>query len=100
LLGRFQIASILGLLAHALHGIHHIALLRQKRVAQIGGPLDVVCETLYNLGQPRKRLNAWIPGLLGDGVAECSILQPRIPCQPLLELYEFERIRGGCEGLG
>src|SRR5262249_49049898 len=35
LLGRFQIALVLRLFAHALYGIHHIALLCQERVAQI-----------------------------------------------------------------
>ena len=33
LLSRLQIALILGFLAHALHGIHDVALLRQKRIA-------------------------------------------------------------------
>ena len=33
LLARFQIAGVLRLFAHALHGIHHIALLRQESVA-------------------------------------------------------------------
>jgi hypothetical protein len=33
LLGGFQIAGVLCLLAHALHGIQHIALLSQERVA-------------------------------------------------------------------
>src|SRR5246127_5011157 len=50
LLGRFQIALILGLLAHSLNGIHHIALLREEGVAKIGRPLDVVCQTLYHIG--------------------------------------------------
>jgi hypothetical protein len=33
LLGRFQVASVLRLLAHSLNGIHDIALLRKERVA-------------------------------------------------------------------
>jgi hypothetical protein len=33
LLVRLQIAVVLGFLAHALHGIHHIGLLRQESVA-------------------------------------------------------------------
>jgi hypothetical protein len=33
LFSRLQIALILGFLAHALHGIHDVALLRQKRIA-------------------------------------------------------------------
>ena len=41
LLGGFQRSFILCLLAHALHCIHDIALLRQERIAQICGPLDV-----------------------------------------------------------
>jgi hypothetical protein len=52
LLGRFQIAVVLCLLAHSLDSIHDIALLRQERVAQVGGPLNVICETLYDFGQP------------------------------------------------
>jgi hypothetical protein len=99
LLGRFQIAGVLCLLAHALHGIHHIALLRQKRVAQVRGPLNVFCQTLYYFGQRSQRLNAWIPGLFHGGIGECFILQPGILCQPLLELDYFERIRGSREGL-
>src|SRR6201993_820120 len=54
LLGRFQIAGVLCLLAHALHGIHHVALLRQERVAEIGGPLNVVCESLTTSGRAAK----------------------------------------------
>jgi hypothetical protein len=43
LLIRFQVALVLSLLAHPLYRIHYIALLRQKRVAEIGRPLDIVC---------------------------------------------------------
>jgi hypothetical protein len=42
LFGRFQIAVVLGLLAHALHGIHYIGLLRQECVTQVGRPLNVI----------------------------------------------------------
>jgi hypothetical protein len=35
-------ALILGLLAHALDRAHHIRLLRQESVAQVGCPLNVV----------------------------------------------------------
>jgi hypothetical protein len=44
-------AFVLGLLAHALNGIHHIALLRKESIAQIGGPLNVVCQPLHELWQ-------------------------------------------------
>jgi hypothetical protein len=100
LLARFQITGVLRLLAHALHSIHQIALLRQESVAQIGGPLDVVCQALDYIGQSGHRLDTWIPGLLRDGIGECLILEPGIPRQPLLELDQFERVRGSYEGLG
>jgi hypothetical protein len=37
-----EFAGLLGLPAHALHGRHHVSLLRQKRVAQLSGPLQVL----------------------------------------------------------
>ena len=74
LLGGFQIALFLGLLAHALHGIHHIALLRQECVAQVGGPLNVVGEALDYIGQSRQGLDAWVPGLLRYGISESLVL--------------------------
>jgi hypothetical protein len=51
--GALQGAFILGLHAHALNGAHHIALLGQKGVAQIGGPLDVVPQLLHDIRQSR-----------------------------------------------
>ncbi len=45
LLGRFQMAILLGLFPHALNRRHHIALLRQKSIPQISGPLNVVGES-------------------------------------------------------
>jgi hypothetical protein len=51
LLIRFQVALVLGLLAHALHSFHHIVLLSQKRVAEIGRPLDVVRKSLHHVGE-------------------------------------------------
>jgi hypothetical protein len=49
--------------AHPLDGVHHIALLREKRVTEIRGPLNVVGEAFHHIGQSRHRLNARIPGL-------------------------------------
>jgi hypothetical protein len=46
----FQIARVLGLLAHALYGIHHISLLRQKGITKIGSPLNVIREAIDNIG--------------------------------------------------
>jgi hypothetical protein len=39
---RFKSSCFLCLPAHSLYGVHHVALLREKNIAQIGGPLNVV----------------------------------------------------------
>jgi hypothetical protein len=97
---RFQIPGSLGFFAHALHGFHQIILLRQKRVAEIGGPLDVVGQTLDHIGQAGECLNAWVPRLLRSSIGECFVLQPGVLRKPLLELDDFERICGCGERLG
>jgi hypothetical protein len=42
LFGGFQIPCILSFLAHSLHGVHDVALLRKKSIPEICCPLDVV----------------------------------------------------------
>jgi hypothetical protein len=83
-----------------LHGFHHIALLCQERVAKIGGPLNIVCQTLDHIGQPGKGLDARIPWLLGHGIGQSFVLQPRIFRQVLLELNDLDRISRCCKNLG
>jgi len=92
LLSRFQIAVVVSLFAHALHGIHHIALLRQESVAQICGPLNIVCHALHHIGQTCHRLNTWVPGLFSDRVGQCFVFLFRVLQKPLLKLNEFEGI--------
>jgi hypothetical protein len=100
LLSRFEVAFVLSLLAHALYGIHNITLLRQKRVAQICGPANVVCHALYYIGKSSKCLNTWIPWLFCHGIGKGFVLQARVAFQPLLKLNDFERISGRCQDLG
>jgi hypothetical protein len=94
LLGGFQIAFILGFLAHPLNGIHDVTLLRQKSVAEIRGPLNVISQQLYHLWQRSKSLNACIPRLLRHGIGKFFVFQILVFVQPLLEQDDFERIRG------
>jgi hypothetical protein len=63
LLIRGQSSSAFGLHTHPLDSIHHIGLLREERVTEIGGPLNVVGQTLHHVRQSRHRLNARVPGL-------------------------------------
>jgi hypothetical protein len=97
---RLQIAGSFGLLTHALDCIHYIGLLRQKRIAEIGCPLDIVSEALDQVGQSGKRLNAWVPWLFGDGIGECLVFQAWVLRKPLLELNNLEWIGRGGKGLG
>jgi hypothetical protein len=49
LLGRFQRAFVLSFLAHALDGIHNIALLRQEGISQIRRPLNIIGQTFHQI---------------------------------------------------
>lgn len=49
LLSRLQVAFVFCFFSHALHGLHHITLLRKKRVAKVGGPLNVVRQALHHV---------------------------------------------------
>src|SRR5258707_1040924 len=57
LLIRLQVSRVLRFGAHALHRVHDIGLLRQKGVAQICRPLDVVSRRFTRSGSPAM---AWI----------------------------------------
>jgi hypothetical protein len=61
-----QRSTALRFCAHALNGVHHIALLRQKRIAEIRGPLNIIRQTFHYVGQRSHCLNARIPGLFLD----------------------------------
>jgi hypothetical protein len=90
---RLQISRALSLSSHPLDRLHHIGLLRQKRVAQIGRPLDIPGQSLDNVRSCRQRLHAWVPCLFGDGVRQCLVFQVFIPIHPLLKLNDLQRIR-------
>jgi hypothetical protein len=100
LLGRFQIAFLLSLFTHTLDGIHNVGLLSEKYVAEVSSPLDVVGEALDDVGEGCEGLDAWIPGLLSDGVSESFVLQGGILFQPLMELNDLKGISGGGQRLG
>jgi hypothetical protein len=99
LLSGFQVACVLRLRAHTLNGIHDVGLLRQKRIAQIGGPLQILGELLQRVGQRGHCLNAGVPVLLLDGLNKRLVLQVLVLLQPLLELNDFQGIGGGGKDL-
>src|SRR4029077_16853836 len=82
LLVGFQVALLLCLLAHPLHRVHHVLLLRQECIAQVRRPLNVIGQALDQVGQTGHRRDAGVPGLLGDGGGEGLILQAGVLDQP------------------
>jgi hypothetical protein len=56
-----QSAFVLRFPAHALNRSHQLALLRQKGVAKIGGPLNVVSQQFHDVWYSSQSLDAWIP---------------------------------------
>ena len=70
LIGGRQLAGLLRLEAHALHGAHHVALLAEEGVTQIGCPDDVLIQLLDHTGKRHQSLNAGVPGLLLRGLSD------------------------------
>ncbi len=95
-----QGSLLLRLLPHPLDGVHDVALLVEEGVPEIRRPLDVVAEPLDDVGNRRHRLDARVPGLLGDRVGERLVLQVLVLREPLLELHDLQRVGGRHERLG
>src|SRR5258708_33567643 len=57
-----QVAVIPRLLPLSLNRIHHVLPLRQKRIAQIAGPVHVRSHCVEYRGKRKQRLHAGIPG--------------------------------------
>jgi hypothetical protein len=92
LFGRLQGSLVLSFLAHALHGVHHIALLREEGIPEIRGPLNIAGQSVDNIRQSGHRLDTGVPRLLCDRIGEGLILEILVICQPLLKLDDFERV--------
>ncbi len=90
-----QLAGLLRLLPQGLHRIHHVLLLRQKSVAQVGGPIHVGVELLQHVGKHDQRLYAGVPVLLLDRGSEHGTGETWVLLQPLPGFDHFERIGGG-----
>jgi hypothetical protein len=90
-----EISRVFRFRPHALHGLHHVTLLRQEGVPEVCGPLNVVSQALHHVGQSGHGLNTGVPRLLGYGIDEGLVLQVLVSFQPLLKLDDFQGIRGG-----
>jgi hypothetical protein len=75
LLAGLQVALLLGLRAHALHGIHYVGLLGQNGISEIGRPLDVICKPFDDIRKGSQGLNSGVPVLLFRRVRERLVFQ-------------------------
>jgi hypothetical protein len=89
----------LSLPTQALHCIHHIRLLCQKRVTQVGRPLDVASHPLNHVWKLYQRLDAGIPRLLCHGIRQRFSLEVFVSIHPLLKLDNFKWISRSSESL-
>jgi hypothetical protein len=96
---RFQISCALSLGSHPLDRRHHIGLLRQKRVPEIGRPLNIPSQSLDDVRNGGQGLDTGVPRLFGDGVRQCFIFQIFVAVHPLLELDDFQGISGSSQSL-
>ena len=99
LCGGLQLPRLLRFLAHALNRVHHALLLGQKRIAQVGGPDDVVIQPLQHIGENRQRLHAGVPVLLLCGLRQRGPGYPGILLHPLVSLDQLQRISGRHQNL-
>ena len=95
-----SLPAVLRLGSEALHRVHHVALLLEKRVAEIVRPRDVFGQALQEIRNDDRGLNARIPGLLLDLAVRASPFSVLVLREPLLRLDELERVRRGHERLG
>jgi len=92
---RLQPAVGLSSGTHCLHRIHHVGLLGQKRVSEIGSPSDIVTEQIQRIRECHQRLDARIPVLLLGCVQQLRALKVAIALEPLLRFGYLQRIGTG-----
>jgi hypothetical protein len=80
----------LSLRPHALHCIHHIRLLCQKRVPQVGCPLNIARHSLNHVWKLHQGLDTRVPRLLCHSVRQRFALQILVVIHPLLKLNYFQ----------
>ncbi len=84
----------MGFSTQDLDGIHQFFVLREKRLAQGNGPLEVLVHFLNDLGHARRGFDVFVPGLLIEfGEVVCIFHESR-------GLDNFEGIHGSREDGG
>jgi hypothetical protein len=77
-----------------LDRVHHLGLLRQHRVLELLGPIEIVVHHGEHGRRRHQRLHARVPILFGKCVVELVALQGFIGLGKAVCLYNLERIGG------
>ncbi len=99
---RFQCACGDGEFPQSLNRIHHVALLGEKGVADLLGPLQIALHHSQGVRKGHERLYAQVPVLMLQGSRERVASQCGVGLvfQPVCSFDDFERIGRGREDLG
>ncbi len=97
LLGGDQLLVVIGLGAQALDRIHHIGLLREKGVAELLGPVELVAHHGEDVGGAGQRLDAIVPALLVHLRLQRIALEALALFQPAVGLHDLQRIGRGSQ---
>ena len=95
-----EVARRLGLLAQHLHGVHHVLLLGEERVAEIRRPGQLLVHHGEHLGKSRQGLHAGVPILLLHGVLEFVPLEPGVVLDPARRLDDLDGVGRRHQDLG
>jgi hypothetical protein len=88
-----QVALRIGLGAEALDGVHNVLLLRQKRVAQPLGYVELLAHRGKYLGKVHQRLHTRVPTLRLKGRGKRLTLQSFVRLHPTISLHNLQGIR-------
>ena len=85
---------------HTLHGVHHVALLGQHRIAQVLGPIQVVAHAVQDIREVGQGLHARVPSLIGQCVFQVGPFEIRVALPPAIGLHDLQGVGGGHQNLG
>jgi hypothetical protein len=91
---RLQVALRLCPGAEALDGVHDVLLLRQKRVAQLLGHVELLTHGGQDLGKVHQRLHTRVPALRLQGPGQRLAFQGLVRLGPAIRLHHLQGIRG------
>ncbi len=79
---------------HPLYRAHHVGLLSEKRVPEIGGPAYILIQPGNHVWKHDQRLNAGIPVLQPRALQKLLPSKAAVLLEPLLSLNDLERVSG------